>query len=49
NDNKVIYAYIFAVSDWKSGEFCIPQLEIKIPVYPGQVLAVLTRVLASVS
>jgi hypothetical protein len=49
NDNRVIYAYIFAVGDWEGGEFCIPQLGIKIPVRPGQVLAVLARVLAHFS
>lgn len=49
NDNRGIYAYIFAVGDWEGGEFCIPQLGIKIPVRPGQVLAVLARVLAHFS
>ncbi|KAG1769917.1 hypothetical protein EV702DRAFT_1250013 [Suillus placidus] len=37
NDNKAIYAYVFAVGDWEGGEFCIPQLKIKIPVRPGQI------------
>ncbi|KAG2149150.1 hypothetical protein DEU56DRAFT_752822 [Suillus clintonianus] len=49
NDNRAIYAYIFAVGDWEGGEFCIPQLGIKIPVRPGQVLAVLARVVAHFS
>lgn len=39
NNNRAIYVYIFAVSDWEGGEFYIPQLGIKIPVHPGQVLA----------
>ncbi|KAG1724816.1 uncharacterized protein EDB91DRAFT_1002403, partial [Suillus paluster] len=49
NDDKVIYAFVFAVGDWEGGEFCAPQLGIKIPVRPGQVLAVLARVLAHFS
>ncbi|KAG1740810.1 uncharacterized protein EDB91DRAFT_1052877 [Suillus paluster] len=49
NDSCALYAYIFAVGDWEGGEFCIPQLGIKIPVRPGQVLAVLARVLAHFS
>jgi len=49
NDNRAIYAFIFAVGDWTGGEFCVPQLGIKIPVRPGQVLAVLARVAAHFS
>jgi hypothetical protein len=49
NDNRAIFAYIFAVGDWEGGEFCIPQLGIKIPIRPGQVLAVLARVVAHFS
>ncbi|KAG1778559.1 hypothetical protein EV702DRAFT_967722, partial [Suillus placidus] len=49
NDNRVIYAYIFAVRDWEGGKFCIPQLGIKIPVQLGQVLAVLACVVAHFS
>ncbi|KAG0692925.1 hypothetical protein DFH29DRAFT_816945, partial [Suillus ampliporus] len=46
NDNCVIYRHIIAVGDWKGGEFCISQLGIKIPVRPGQVLALLACILA---
>ncbi|KAG1885905.1 uncharacterized protein F5891DRAFT_891420, partial [Suillus fuscotomentosus] len=44
-----LYAFVFAVGDWEGGEFCVPQLGIKIPVRPGQLLAVLARVLAHFS
>ncbi|KAG1865059.1 hypothetical protein C8R48DRAFT_772769 [Suillus tomentosus] len=49
NDDRALYAFVFAVGDWEGGEFCAPQLGIKIPVRPGQVLAVLARVLAHFS
>ncbi|KAG1860556.1 hypothetical protein C8R48DRAFT_673767 [Suillus tomentosus] len=49
NDDRAIFAFIFAVGDWEGGEFCAPQLGIKIPLRPGQVLAVLARVLAHFS
>jgi hypothetical protein len=49
NDDKALYAFVFAVGDWEGGEFCAPQLGIKIPVRPGQVIAVLARVLAHFS
>ncbi|KAG2088303.1 hypothetical protein BD769DRAFT_1671078 [Suillus cothurnatus] len=49
NDVRAIYAFVFAVGDWEGGEFCAPQLGIKIPVRPGQVLAVLARVMAHFS
>ncbi|KAG1838351.1 hypothetical protein C8R48DRAFT_680129 [Suillus tomentosus] len=49
NDDKALYAFVFAVGDWEGGEFCVPQLGIKIPVRPGQVIAVLARVLAHFS
>ncbi|KAG2745673.1 hypothetical protein P692DRAFT_20849794 [Suillus brevipes Sb2] len=38
NDDRAIYAW--------GGEFCTPQLGIKFSICPGQVLAVLARVLA---
>lgn len=49
NDKRCIYAFVFAVGDWTGGEFCAPQLGIKIPIRPGQVLAVLARVVAHFS
>ena len=49
NDDRAIYAFLFAVGDWEGGEFCAPQLGIKIPLFPGQVLAVLARVVAHFS
>ncbi|KAG2142183.1 hypothetical protein BD769DRAFT_1349287, partial [Suillus cothurnatus] len=49
NDVFAIYAFVFAVGDWEGGKFCAPQLGIKIPVRPGQVLAVLACVMAHFS
>jgi hypothetical protein len=48
NDDRAIYAFVFAVGDWEGGEFCAPQLGIKIPIRPGQVLAVLAHFSAPV-
>lgn len=49
NDHPTMYAFVFAVGDWEGSEFCVPQLGIKIPTKPGQILAVLARVLAHFS
>jgi hypothetical protein len=46
NDNLNGYAIIFGVGDYTGGEFCIPQLGYRIPLRPGAVLAVRTRLLA---
>ncbi|KAJ7020270.1 hypothetical protein C8F04DRAFT_1275325 [Mycena alexandri] len=46
NNNLHKFALIFAAGDWEGGEFCIPQLGIRIPLRPGQVIAVRTRLLA---
>lgn len=34
---------------WEGGEFCAPQLGIKIPIRPGQVFLVMARILAHCS
>ncbi|KAG1779877.1 hypothetical protein EV702DRAFT_965198 [Suillus placidus] len=49
HDCHAIWAFVFAVGDWEGGEFCTPQLGIKIPIRPGQVFAVLARVVAHCS
>lgn len=49
NDNLHKFALIFAAGDWEGGEFCIPQLGVRIPLRPGQVIAVRTRLLAHCS
>ncbi|KAG2063698.1 hypothetical protein BDR04DRAFT_953995, partial [Suillus decipiens] len=49
HDSHAIWAFVFAVGDWEGGEFCAPELGIKIPIRPGQVFAVLARVLAHFS
>ncbi|KAJ7710308.1 hypothetical protein B0H14DRAFT_2646063 [Mycena olivaceomarginata] len=46
NDNLHMYTIIFAVGDYTGGEFCIPQIGYRIPLRPGAVLAVRTRLLA---
>lgn len=49
NDDKAIRTYIFCVGDWEGGELVLPQLGIKIPIHPGQVLAVMSDTLAHCS
>ncbi|KAJ7177726.1 hypothetical protein C8R46DRAFT_1029328 [Mycena filopes] len=46
NDCLQKYALIFCAGDYTGGDFCIPQLKIRIPLRPGSVLAVRTRLLA---
>ncbi|KAJ7174330.1 hypothetical protein C8R46DRAFT_1214542 [Mycena filopes] len=40
------YALIFCTGNYTGGDFCIPPLQIRIPLCPGSVLAVRTRLLA---
>ncbi|KAG2150778.1 hypothetical protein DEU56DRAFT_728262 [Suillus clintonianus] len=49
NNDKAVYGFLFAVGDWEGGEFCVPQLSIKIPVRPGQILAVLAMFLLTLA
>lgn len=49
NDKKMSWTWIIAVGDWEGGEFCIPQLGVKIPLRTGQVLAVMSGLLAHFS
>lgn len=50
NDPLALVTLVFVVSRpgsiWTGGEFCVPQLQKKIPFGPGQMLAVRTRALA---
>ena len=45
NDERHSIAWVIPLGDWAGGEFCLPQLGIRIPVRPGQVLAVMTKIL----
>jgi hypothetical protein len=45
NDDEHSVSWVVPVGDWTGGEFCLPQLGVKIPVRPGQVLAVMTKTL----
>ena len=45
HDDRYSIAWVVPLGDWAGGEFCLPQLGIKIPVRPGQALAVMTKVL----
>ncbi|KAF8160296.1 hypothetical protein BJ912DRAFT_1026541 [Pholiota molesta] len=38
--------WVVPLGDWTSGEFCAPQLGVKIPMRPGQILGVMTKLLA---
>ncbi|KZP21010.1 hypothetical protein FIBSPDRAFT_685977, partial [Athelia psychrophila] len=49
NDKKMLWMWIIAVSDWEGGEFRIPKVGVKIPLQTGQVLAVMSGVLAHFS
>ncbi|KAJ7199378.1 hypothetical protein GGX14DRAFT_373164, partial [Mycena pura] len=46
NDNLHTYAIVFCIGDYVGGEFCIPQIGRRIPLRPGAILAVRTRLLA---
>jgi hypothetical protein len=46
NDNLHKFALVFCVGDYVGGEFCAPQIGHRIPLQPGAVLAVRTRLLA---
>lgn len=49
SDDLEFFAWVVAVGDWTGGEFCAPQLGVKFPIRPGQVLAVRARYLAHCS
>ncbi|KAJ7113737.1 hypothetical protein C8R43DRAFT_834780, partial [Mycena crocata] len=50
NDNLAFITFILACAEdgqeWIGGDFCAPQIGVRIPFRPGQVLAVRTRLLA---
>ncbi|KAF8163866.1 hypothetical protein K438DRAFT_1479077, partial [Mycena galopus ATCC 62051] len=46
NDAIERYAIIFAAGNYTGGDFCLPQLNMRIPLGPGSVLVVRTRLLA---
>jgi hypothetical protein len=49
NDNLHKYAIVFCAGDYVGGEFCVPQLGVRVPLRPGSVIAVRTRLLAHCS
>lgn len=49
NDNLHKYALIFCTGDYTGGEFCVPQLGVRVPLGPGSVIAARTRLLAHCS
>ena len=49
NDHPDNIAWIVPLGDWEGGEFCVPQLGIKVPLHAGQVIAAMTRNLAHCS
>jgi hypothetical protein len=49
NDDANSITWIIPIGDWKGGEFCAPQLGIRVPIRPGQVLGVRARVIAHCS
>jgi len=46
NDDEDGVTWAVPLGDWEGGEFCVPQLQKKIPILPGQVLGAMTRILA---
>ncbi|TFK60052.1 hypothetical protein BDN72DRAFT_744869, partial [Pluteus cervinus] len=50
NDGKESITWVIPIGPgWEGGEFCIPQLNAKIPVVSGQVFGAMTRLLAHCS
>jgi hypothetical protein len=49
NDDPNGITWIIPLGDWEGGEFCVPQLNMKIPIRSGQMLGAMTRVLAHCS
>lgn len=45
NDDPNCVSWVILLGDWTGGEFCLPQLGVRIPVRPGQALAVMTKIL----
>ncbi|KAF9474886.1 hypothetical protein BDN70DRAFT_898616 [Pholiota conissans] len=46
NDDINGITWVVPLGDWEGGEFCAPQLGYKIPIIPGQILGVMTKLLA---
>jgi hypothetical protein len=49
DDHPDHIAWIVPLGDWEGGEFCVPQVGIKVPIHAGQVIAAMTRNLAHCS
>jgi hypothetical protein len=46
NESKDRYTVVFTVGDHTDGDFCVPQLNMRVPLHPGSVLFARTRLLA---
>ncbi len=49
NDCRRCITWVVPLGDWEGGEFCAPQFGLKIPIRAGQVLGVMTGILAHCS
>ena len=49
HDYKLGWAWVWCVGDFVEGELCLPQLGIKIPLVPGQMIAFMAWSLAHCS
>ena len=49
HDYKLGWAWIWCVGDFVGGELCLPQLGIKIPLVPGQMISFMAGSLAHCS
>ncbi|KAJ7638944.1 hypothetical protein FB45DRAFT_904332 [Roridomyces roridus] len=46
NDSMQKYAIVFCVGDYTGADFCVPQLDVRVPFPPRAAMAVQTRLLA---
>jgi hypothetical protein len=46
HDYKLGWAWVWCVGDFEGGELCLPQLGVKIPLVPGQLIAFMAGSLA---
>lgn len=45
NDDEDGVSWVIPLGEWEGGEFCVPQLNEKIPICAGQALAGMVRIL----
>ena len=46
NDDPSNITWVVPLGDWEGGDFCSPQLGVKIPIQRSQILGAMTRLLA---